>query len=397
MEEKIKELLEEIGKIYKKEQENKQAELDAGNLFNIFEILHLEHYETKTHSLILAELLNPQGRHGCKDRFLKVFLEKVLEDENFLNTTNAIVKIEKGIGQLDTDYEQGGRIDILIHDKEKNAIVIENKIYADDQPKQLYRYCRYAQKTYSNYRVLYLTLDGKDPSENSVNGKDITIEANFMCISYQNHIKRWLEECIKVVAEKSNVKNSLNQYLHIIKKLTNQDMETEELETLLSSPENITNVLLIKNTADKAINAYLKEILEPQLQTIAKALNLECEIHGSDWCNQWKEFTFKRNTWETFSINFQFFSSFLKKCNYGFKFLEEQDRKKINEDIKSKAEKLHSKFGGTTSSWWACYKSFEILDWYNIDTITQISNGQIQEKLIGTIKDCIDLAQDIEL
>ena len=36
----------------------------TGEHFNIFQILRIGHLEVKTHSPILAELLNPKGRHG---------------------------------------------------------------------------------------------------------------------------------------------------------------------------------------------------------------------------------------------------------------------------------------------------------------------------------------------
>ena len=56
----------------------KYDEMDRinGSKFNIFQILNVAEDELK-HSLFIAELLNPKGRHGLGALFLKFFLEKV--------------------------------------------------------------------------------------------------------------------------------------------------------------------------------------------------------------------------------------------------------------------------------------------------------------------------------
>jgi len=74
-------------------------------------------------------------------------------------------KIEKA--NIFTEYSTNeGRMDILIKDNNNHAIIIENKIYADDQWEQLKRYKTFAQKEYGerNYQILYLTLWGNEAS-----------------------------------------------------------------------------------------------------------------------------------------------------------------------------------------------------------------------------------------
>jgi len=46
----------------------------TGEQFNMFRVLGVGHLEVKTHSPILAELLNPKGKHGQGDVFLSLFL-----------------------------------------------------------------------------------------------------------------------------------------------------------------------------------------------------------------------------------------------------------------------------------------------------------------------------------
>ena len=72
-----------------------------GERFNIFDILHVGHYEVRTHSPILAEFLNPQGSHGQGAVFLKSFLKEILDipDTDF-DAESARVATEVYIGGL---------------------------------------------------------------------------------------------------------------------------------------------------------------------------------------------------------------------------------------------------------------------------------------------------------
>ena len=69
----LKEVLKKIvlGQIRKL---HESAELTGEN-FNVFSILQMESAEVKTHSAIIAELLNPQGSHSQGTLFLKLFLQ----------------------------------------------------------------------------------------------------------------------------------------------------------------------------------------------------------------------------------------------------------------------------------------------------------------------------------
>ena len=99
-----------------------------GERFNLFDILHVGHYEVRTHSPLLAELLNPHGSHGQGAVFLKHFLTEV-EIQDF-DAESARVFPEVSIGEL-------GRLDIVITDKDRRSIFVENKIYAGLQERQL--------------------------------------------------------------------------------------------------------------------------------------------------------------------------------------------------------------------------------------------------------------------
>lgn len=386
-------LLESVDEIHKEIKVSRNKRRESGDMFNIFEILKAEHYEVSTHSAILAELLNPKGSHGCTDLFLKSFLEVLDQKEFFQNLCDVTIEVENSIGALDNNKEYGGRIDLIIHEKHNSAIIIENKIYADDQDKQLYRYCRYAQSTYKKSIVLYLTLDGKTPSEKTTKGDDTKIKS----ISYQYHIKRWIENSIEKVYSKTNLQNSLKQYLHVINKLTNQDMNSiskEKLVELLSSPENMNNALLIRDTIDDALDMFMRNVFVPQLEKISQELNLKYSLYGNHWYDTYAGFIFYKEEWKHFTLGFEFGSS-LRNFYYGFKH---KDDKNWSSEVKDMQMELLNRFEGKPSQpWWACYKNFPITNWNNEETIEKINNGQMKIMLKEIIEDNLSLVADLRL
>ena len=111
----------------------KYAKLEetAQSSFNIFSILRQESEEVALHSRFLTELLNPKGSHKCGNIFQILFMKMILGD-NWKDGEPLFAQYEVSVGDL-------GRIDILLKGSQ-HIYVIENKIYAEDQPEQLQRY-----------------------------------------------------------------------------------------------------------------------------------------------------------------------------------------------------------------------------------------------------------------
>ncbi len=124
---------------------------------------------------------------------------------------------------------------IYIEGQKGKTLYIENKIYAKDQKAQLTRYFNHKK---TNNVLLYLTLYGVPPSNQSIKKADGTLlkaGTDFHIISYKEDIAFWLKECIKESAEQPILRESIKQYLILIKKLTNtmaQD-EQEDLKHLI--------------------------------------------------------------------------------------------------------------------------------------------------------------------
>lgn len=229
---------------------DKIAELTGEN-FNIFKILKFETKEVRLHTTLLAELLNTNGQHGQKDKFLVCFIaiiQEVMGSENKVNfiTKNATITAPKHIGPINKDYTQGGTIDIVITDINKNRILIEVKINAPDQKNQIIRYKNFDK----NAVLLYLTLDGKEPTVGS-KGTDLQSGRDYFNISYKKVITDWLSICLKESSRHPVVRETLYQYFLLIKHLTNSpnyNEMTEEIKSILlqnrdhfKSVDSITN------------------------------------------------------------------------------------------------------------------------------------------------------------
>ena len=236
----------------------KNARLKGEN-FNIFEVLELGRREL-CHSCFIAHLLSPYASHNKGDLFLRLFLKTVgIEDFSL-----------EGI-EVGREYSRlNGRIDIVVKNAEKK-IFIENKIYGDDQPTQLKRYAEH-----NPIGLFYLTLDGHDASDDSKG--DLKEGEDYFCISYKVEILDWLEECLKESASFLFLRESIRQYVLLIKTLTGQSRRKEmsnEIVDLISADKNaLIGVFEIQEVLDE-----LKEkTIEEKLKSIADGIT--CEFHS---------------------------------------------------------------------------------------------------------------------
>lgn len=254
----------------------------TGENFNIFTVMGMETDEVKTHSRIIAELLNPKGTHGQGSVFLKLFFEEIEELRSIkdFDFENANVIVEEHIGIINKDYTCGGYIDIVIKDKRnKKEVVIENKIYATDQKGQLYRY----KNAYPKSKLLYLTLDGKEPSkesyyhsdENKIDLMDIVL------VSYVNNILSWIDKCHKEAIQQPMLREMLKQYSNLLKKLTHQTINNE-LKMELS--ELIKNNLAASYEISKNFETVYEKILNDLLNEIK--FSLDISINTEDIKNE---------------------------------------------------------------------------------------------------------------
>ena len=245
--------------------------------YNIFTLFHDFSDEVNLHSNFIASLLDPNGDHYKGDLFLKLFLETCDIDDFSIDTSTATV------------FKEFKHIDIYISDGKKH-IILENKVYAKDQPTQIARYIKAIQKEGvkesdsvkdEDICVLYLHPDGKLPDDQSFGdyhakllGENPSIK--FKVISYGKEILSWIDKCKNEVSNITDLNVFLSQYKDVIEMIYDRYKRIDEMETakfVEIFKENYTAVSEIANnyqeTRKKIIDGFfknVKDILENDLK-----------------------------------------------------------------------------------------------------------------------------------
>lgn len=260
-------LLREIKAITNISREKERQAFLRGEQFNIFEILRLSSSEVRLHSAVLGNLLDPNSSHALGTQLLKEFINILPVKVPPLNFSKAAVTLEECHGPISEDGLRGGNIDLVIHFPNFH-IIIENKIFANDQDLQIMRY----HNEYENepHLLLYLSLDGHEPSDKS--SGSLQCGKDFYTISYAAHILKWLEECKKIAFDKPLVRETIKQYCDTIKTLTNQLMDKTEKEKLFEHMDMYPD----------AVNAIVNEQWSYRLHLVEKYIITPLKI----WCEQ---------------------------------------------------------------------------------------------------------------
>ncbi|MBZ9628127.1 PD-(D/E)XK nuclease family protein [Psychroflexus sp. CAK1W] len=403
-----KNLIEKTNSILQKYHE---IEKITGEKFNLFSILRKSEDEL-SHSRFIGNLLNPKGSHDQDSIYLNLFIETLVEkfEEDELkhrnkfesiisiDLNNAKCKTEAYIGKVDFKDEVGGSIDLIVTDN-RCGFIIENKIWAQDQYKQLLRY----SQAYPDVPIFYLSLfQDNQPAKNSVG--NLKKDEDYFIISYENEISEWIEKCIKASATKPIIRESLRQYLFLIKKLTQQsrskNMEKEIVGLLLNNEQNLD--------AFENLQKVNKEVKFEIMKTFVKNLNEEINLkyEGFDFVNNFKLKThhdsfelqnqFLKN--HNIKISFSFFHSSQKiKFGYGFSC---KDFSKSKEPYISLINAC-KQFNGGSNSRWVFKKGLEYSNWEDLNHLKKYQfdkdyKNQVNNYFLNKIDEMITIAEEVE-
>lgn len=400
--EQIRQLLNEIQRLTVKNEALRKEKLAKGETFNLFSELGMSTDEVHLHSAFLAMLLNPRSNHGQQDKFLIPFVKMLDEKSQHLSplnmdTSNAEAYIEYYIGPV--RGEHGGRLDIYITDKRKCRVVIENKIGAGDQPKQLKRYWNFAQEKCkrdpNKYRIVYLTLDGHEPSETSTSGLK---QADYICLSYKTDILPWLEQCVALSVRQPLLRETVNQYIEIIKQLTYSDMEnTNDVLKIMSKEEYLDAVFAIANNVNAMIDNIMNDILYPQLKSLAeeKGFTLLFE-KGAGWMTEsYVGWCFVNPEWKHFNLKMEFEKRGLGDLIIGFCIKEGQKREEIEcwDELWERTTTI-----AKNNLYWI-YRKFPQYEWWdNPRSLKAITDGRTMVNVIGqAIDEFIQYANGLDV
>lgn len=186
--------------------------------FNIFQVAKVWKSE-EIHTSVIAELINPQSAFHDKgviflDKFLLWIGKPLLSPEELEEFKNAEVETE-------VCTKEGRRIDMVISTK-NFYLPFEVKIWAGDQDAQLWDYYEFAKKQGKDVpAIYYLTTDGHGPSTqsrtNPLDAKEQLPDNQVCLLSFNRHILRWLEDCMKEPDIPSDVREIMIQLRDNIK------------------------------------------------------------------------------------------------------------------------------------------------------------------------------------
>lgn len=218
--------------------------------FNIFEVLKIQ-WKELSHSNVLSWLLNPEESHGLGDVFLKVLLEDIKkENPKFLEECS-----------LNMDYtsfytlREKDNMDIqLISDKEKVAIVIENKIWHSESGNQLQKYTQIIERKYSDYKNDFVYLSPKKTHASNQKWKSYEYK-NILSI-----LDQFLE---KDVIKSNEVRIFIQHYTHNLRRNIVEDLEIKNQIELIYRKHKTAIDIINKNLPIR--NELISKILSEYL------------------------------------------------------------------------------------------------------------------------------------
>ena len=296
--------------------------------YNIFTLFHYFSDEVNLHSNFIASLLDPNGDHYKGDLFLKLFLETCGIDDFSIDTGRVTV------------FKEFKHIDIYISDGKKH-IILENKVYAKDQPTQIARYIKAIKKEGAedeDIYVLYLHPDGELPKENSLGGYKLNqnnaklekdgSSINFKVISYGKEILEWIDKCKNEVSNITDLNVFLSQYKDVIEMIYDRykridEMNNEDLiEIFKDNYRAVSDIVSnYEQTRRKIINDFFQNISDSLKDIYKEEKGFEISQPNNiitDYGKNCQPIKITQKRWELFDFAIEFMDKDLKKPIIGF-------------------------------------------------------------------------------
>jgi len=371
----------------------------TGEKFNIFNALKLTHKEW-AHSRILAELLSPDGSHGKDNLFLEKFLKIVAKKHITYAKTDEDrgevgekFSIESSIVQEEMSIDNS-RFDIIITNQNMK-IILENKIWSPEGNEQLEKYSK--QKP---THLIFLTPDGKK-AEKIGEG-----EFEYIKMSYKKDIQDWLEMCKKESVDNPILRETLTQYILLIRQLTGQtrrnEME-EEVIAIMKDSKYISAAFDIAGSFD-AMKKRIMEDFFSSLKAEAEAPELGLEMREGKTLIELRNsrihyaaISFYKREWEGKQLGITFhFVNGGNKIQYSimsWDVCESLDDRIINEFSQWQQSKKYEK-----DKHCPIWKYLEEYDSYKDFCIAMVKDSKAVIKVfVAKIRELLEIMDDLEL
>lgn len=363
--------------------------------YNLFEVLNIAEKEV-IHTFFIADLLNPFGAHGCGNIFLKLFLQ--ISGLEIFCEGRFKTYAEYSLGKTDNNRISGGYIDILLMDEDKKtAILIENKLYARDQEKQLERYYNTLKdhKKIENVIIIYLTPQGRFPSKNSLGNLNIEF---VKCLSYTKHIKNWIRECLDSIEKTRPIRTHLIQYHEFVQYRLKSIFIMESHENFISEldiqDENIVkSVLFIHDSISALKNRLLLKLIQDveELFAIDPFLKVSGIVEEDNYFNL--NFTSSRGINLEYGLEKGVFSVGISRNNRHDSF-DYKEKEKVNVIYERLKRGLKPNPNFYNQYLWIDTK-IELTNFHESSSFwIQISNKQYAMKIKNSIKEIYEIIHD---
>lgn len=243
-----------IGQVADIVEEYRSKREQIGLNYNVFTLMDIERREEETHEYMIYSILNYRNSDRRKE-FIEQFLISMGIPKSFLR--------EQWTVEREYYTEKHGRLDLFFKPSGhgKKCVVVELKVDAEDQPRQLKRYEDYVRVCrYQDYRIIYLTLDGRDPEEQSYEG--MVHPEWLMRKSFGVDVLNWLEGCIEICQNKNVDAGFMQQYWILLKKLTEEDKMGNDVAKLIKSSRELRACLEIEQALHEIKGQILYDFMD---------------------------------------------------------------------------------------------------------------------------------------
>ena len=243
-----------IGQVADIVEEYRSKREQIGLNYNVFTLMDIERREEETHEYMIYSILNYRNSDRRKE-FIEQFLISMGIPKSFLR--------EQWTVEREYYTEKHGRLDLFFKPSghSKKCVVVELKVDAEDQPRQLKRYEDYVRACrYQDYRIIYLTLDGRDPEEQSYEG--MVHPEWLMRKSFGEDVLNWLEGCIEICQDKNVDAGFMQQYWILLKKLTEEDKMGNDVAKLIKSSRELRACLEIEQALHEIKGQILYDFMD---------------------------------------------------------------------------------------------------------------------------------------
>ena len=257
--------------------------------FDAFALLGISTSE-KTHSDILAWLLNPQGNHSAGNFFLTEFLleTKAATDEQVRDIDRSETSVQREWRNVVGG--ETGFLDIIILNTEASfACAIENKIRSGEHGEQLTRYRQALEQEHGNFHRSYLFVSPQGTAPERPEERCFWTSVDYGTILQL--IEKTLEDGVN--PDNEEVKAFLRQYVTTLRRRIVPDTNLKQLAT---------KIYLLHREAIDLIHRHKDGYINDLGDICKEAIELQKSWHLLSGRNGGKLIGFIDTSWKAFSI-----------------------------------------------------------------------------------------------